>query len=240
MKPCVSGVYRITNLLNGKVYIGQSRNIWSRYKNHFCQRYPKNDRSYIHYAISHYGKENFSFEILKETYDLNYWEMFLIQIHHSSDPEYGYNLTSGGTYGTRRLSDFEYTDDIKKKMSDKAKQRWKDPVYRFEILNAQNKGKQGDDWKNHRRDIANRMWRNGNFKDQARKLSEYWTGKPKSEETKAKMRIASEKRELRHSEEYRSYVDLGGKEPYKVFKTFYKKGVNLLLEEMKNGTQSRN
>lgn len=235
MKERVSGIYRITNLLNGKVYIGQSRNIWSRYKNHFCERYPKNDRSYIHYAILHYGKENFSFEILKETYDLNYWEKFLIQIHHSSDPEYGYNLTSGGTYGVRRFDDFVYTDDIKIKMSEKAKQRWQDPIARSEVLIAQNKGKQSEQWKSHRREIANRMWRNGEFKNQAKKLSEYWMGKPKSEETKAKMRLASERRELKHSEDYKSYKDLGGKEPYQEFRKHYKKGINSLLEDIKNG-----
>lgn len=235
MKNIISGIYRITNLINGKVYIGQSKNIWSRYKDHFARKYDKDDKSYIHHAILHYGRENFSFEIIKETYDLNYWEAFLIQMHHSYDSNYGYNLTTGGTFGARRTDDFIYTDEIKAKMSEKAKQRWENPISRAEVLAAQNQGKQSESWKSRRREIANRMWKNGEFKNQAKKLSDYWTGKSKSEETKAKMRLASERRELKHSEDYKSYKDLGGKESYQEFRKHYKKGVNSLLEDIKYG-----
>ena len=235
MKNIVSGIYRITNLINGKIYIGQSKDIWRRYKDHFAHKYSKDDKSYIHNAISHYGRENFSFEIIKETYDLNYWESFLIQMHHSYDSNYGYNLTTGGNFGTRRTDDFTYTDEIKSKMSKKAKRRWEDPISRAEVLAAQNQGKQTEDWKSRRREIANRMWKNGEFKNQAKKLSDYWMGKPKSEETRAKMRLASERRELKHSEDYKSYKDLGGKEAYHEFRRHYKKGVNSLLEDIKNG-----
>ena len=31
----LSGIYKITNLTNGKVYIGQSKNIYLRRKQHF-------------------------------------------------------------------------------------------------------------------------------------------------------------------------------------------------------------
>lgn len=31
----MSGIYKITNLLNGKAYVGQSHNIYSRRKQHF-------------------------------------------------------------------------------------------------------------------------------------------------------------------------------------------------------------
>lgn len=47
-------------------------------------------------AFEKYGIENFSFEILIETYDLDYWEIFLIQIYHSMDYENGYNIYEGG------------------------------------------------------------------------------------------------------------------------------------------------
>lgn len=33
----LSGIYKITNLKNGKVYVGQSKNIYSRRKQHFTE-----------------------------------------------------------------------------------------------------------------------------------------------------------------------------------------------------------
>lgn len=33
----LSGIYKITNLTNGKVYVGQSQNIFMRRKQHFTQ-----------------------------------------------------------------------------------------------------------------------------------------------------------------------------------------------------------
>ena len=56
------GIYKITNLLNGKIYIGQSIHIEKRWKEH-CQN---SSKSLISQAIQKYGKENFSFQILEE------------------------------------------------------------------------------------------------------------------------------------------------------------------------------
>ena len=231
MKQALSGIYRITNLINNKVYIGQSKNIERRYKEHFLKKYRKSDKSYIHFAILHYGVENFKFEVIKETYDLNYWEMFLIQIHHSYEPEFGYNLTIGGNYGTRRLDDFVYTDEIKNKMSIKAKERWNKE--REKIISCQNKGKYTKEWSDKRREIANRMWKNGNFKNQAKKLSEYWKGKPKSEETKRRMSEAQAKRSEKLNADYKKYCDMGGTVKFREFvKHYHKTPVNSLLKEL--------
>lgn len=87
-------VYCVTNLLNGKKYIGQTirpvRARWSAHKRD--TRYP------IGRAIAKYGKENFRFEIL-ETVDsreeLDEREIYWIREFNTIRPT-GYNLTEGG------------------------------------------------------------------------------------------------------------------------------------------------
>ena len=56
------GIYKITNLQNNKIYIGQSLNIEQRWQRHLNSK----DESAIHLAIQKYGKENFSFELIEE------------------------------------------------------------------------------------------------------------------------------------------------------------------------------
>lgn len=54
-------LYQITNLINGKLYIGQTNNIEKRWSNHKCCNCP--DMA-IAKAIKKYGVENFKFEVL--------------------------------------------------------------------------------------------------------------------------------------------------------------------------------
>lgn len=88
----ICGIYKIENLINHKVYIGQSIDIERRLRGHKN----KEHNSHLKRAFEKYGIENFSFEILKETKDLDYWEIFLIQIYKATDKRYGYNSDFGG------------------------------------------------------------------------------------------------------------------------------------------------
>jgi group I intron endonuclease len=109
----ISGIYCITNLINGKIYIGKSQNIEQRWKIHYLAK----SNSYIHRSIRKYGLKNFTFEIIKETYDLNYWEKFCIQLYHSyiyDYPERGYNMSKGGE-GNPGL---KYSESSKRKISE--------------------------------------------------------------------------------------------------------------------------
>lgn len=89
------GIYKITNNINGKSYIGQSINIlqrWKAHKNKFkTEEYP------LYRAMRKYGIENFSFEIIEECSekDLNEREIYWIKFFQSFG-EKGYNLTRGG------------------------------------------------------------------------------------------------------------------------------------------------
>ena len=73
------GIYKITNKLNGKVYIGQSIDIDTRWRQH-CKT---KDNLAIHRAIQKYRPENFSFEVLLEcpAEMLNDWERDMIALY---------------------------------------------------------------------------------------------------------------------------------------------------------------
>lgn len=93
------GIYKITNKINNKCYIGQSKNISKRWKNHKNSAYNPNEKSYnypLYRAFRKYGLENFSFEILEECSikDLNQKEKYYINKFNSFFN--GYNLTLGG------------------------------------------------------------------------------------------------------------------------------------------------
>lgn len=83
------GIYKIENLLNHKVYIGQSLHIEKRWQEH-C-RPSKN--SVISNAIKKYGKNNFSFQIVEECdpSQLDEREVYYIQFYNSLTPN-GYNI----------------------------------------------------------------------------------------------------------------------------------------------------
>ena len=93
------GIYKITNNINGKAYIGQSKNIERRWKQHIYHAINSNEdcNSLLYKAIHKYGIENFKFEVITECSidELDKLEIFYIEQY---DTYYnGYNLTLGGS-----------------------------------------------------------------------------------------------------------------------------------------------
>ena len=89
-------LYKITNLINGKVYIGQSIHPDKRWWEHRNKAKKNFDKYPIHLAISKYGEKNFSFEILEWSEDYDNREKELIQEYNSISPN-GYNVAIGGS-----------------------------------------------------------------------------------------------------------------------------------------------
>lgn len=87
------GIYKITNLKNGKAYVGQSINIERRWREH-C-RPSKAYKSLITQAIVEDGKENFSFQVLVECEinELNDLELKFIHQFNTLEPN-GYNIAT--------------------------------------------------------------------------------------------------------------------------------------------------
>lgn len=91
------GIYKITNIINDKSYIGQSTNIKQRWKTHkYLLNTKKHYNSHLQNAWDKYGEKFFYFQILKcckEQY-LNRFEKMYIKQYNSI--ENGYNLNTGG------------------------------------------------------------------------------------------------------------------------------------------------
>ena len=93
----VIGIYKITNKLSGLCYIGQSKDIRERWREHLkCGigiDTPSNNRLYQ--AMLKDGVDNFTFELLEvcSLQELDEKEKFYIQLYQAK--EYGYNSTAG-------------------------------------------------------------------------------------------------------------------------------------------------
>jgi group I intron endonuclease len=114
-------IYKITNLTNGKIYVGQSKNPkqrWNRHK-YNSKKNKQRDNSLVSQAIYKYGEENFTFEIIisaKTQEELNWLEEKYIKELNSLSPN-GYNLLSYNC-GTNISSD-ETKNKMRKSRSNK-------------------------------------------------------------------------------------------------------------------------
>lgn len=89
------GVYTITNMVNGKLYVGGSGNMRVRLNKHKSDlRNNKHPNKHLQSAWNLYGEDNFKFEELEQTtedlcfYLEQYWKNML----NSCDPSYGYDI----------------------------------------------------------------------------------------------------------------------------------------------------
>lgn len=91
-------IYKITNIVNNKVYIGlTTTSIENRWNCHI--RDSKKNPRHLYSSIRKYGIENFKIEKIDEINDfrkLGELERFYIEKYNSTNPNFGYNNTYGG------------------------------------------------------------------------------------------------------------------------------------------------
>lgn len=106
-------IYKVTNIVNNKIYIGQTiKSLNLRRKIH--EETPLKYCAYFQKAIKKYGKESFvweELEICQTREQLNKQEKFWIKFYNSNESKFGYNLTNGG-------DSFEFNEATKKKISE--------------------------------------------------------------------------------------------------------------------------
>ena len=108
-------IYKITNTINGKSYIGQTiQNVKERFYQHCATKCSKAvSNMAIHRAIKKYGKSNFTVEVIEEidSTNLNDRERYWIKYYNSYNN--GYNSTKGGQDGCKPFKDLDVESIIK-------------------------------------------------------------------------------------------------------------------------------
>lgn len=168
-------IYKTTNLINGKIYIGQ----------HIAKTfdiYYKGSGQILRQAFKKYGKENFKCELLVEAStkeELDILEQYWIEKLDSRNTDIGYNITAGGggTVGYR------HTDEAKKAMSNAKKGRSLTESWKQAIGRASKGHKMSDEAK--------------------AKIVSLNTGKKRTEEAKQKMKDAHKRSPRVFTEDYR-------------------------------------
>jgi len=118
----IYSIYKATNIVNEKVYIGYTSNFEARKKKHKKTSEKSTIRFYE--AIRKYGWDNFEWEIIYQSRDMdhckNVMENYFIQMYDSY--KNGYNSTLGGDgfdseinsyYAKIRWQNQEYADRLK-------------------------------------------------------------------------------------------------------------------------------
>lgn len=179
----VEFIYKISNSINQKVYIGKSKNVENRWKQHKGMVGKKTHPLYD--SMMKYGVDNFEIQIIDsgDNKSIDYLEKKWILEYDSV--KNGYNLTEGGcggdTFGSRdtlsqditreklkkvglkNLQNPEYVQNLRKKSI----LNWESPLYRnkvkINLLNAMSnpeyKNKISESMKKHLKDPDNlKVW----------------------------------------------------------------------------------
>src|ERR1017187_5171132 len=102
-------IYKITNIINQKVYFGQTMvNLSKRWSQHKSLAKSNKRKTHLYNAIRSYGIEKFTCEEVAKFYtkeELDKVEIELIQQYKSFDRNFGYNLALGGNNGGKRTKE---------------------------------------------------------------------------------------------------------------------------------------
>lgn len=121
-------IYKITNKINGKIYIGQTKKtIEERFQEHLKKAKIHTNR-YLYDAMNKYGYENFIVSQIEECANskLDEREIYWIAFYQSNNKQYGYNMTIGGGGGDTWITN-PHKEEIAKKISQANKGKHKNP-----------------------------------------------------------------------------------------------------------------
>jgi len=200
-----SGVYKIKNLVSGKLYVGSAVDITSRFKVHrSALNFDRHHNDYLKKSWDKYGEDSFVFEVIEycSKDKLLEREQYWIDFYGATNRDIGYNILehAGSLLG------FKHTEETKRKISQSLKGEMvgeKNPMY-------------GTKWTEEKRKEASEKFKGKNN-------PRYGNHSPLSEETKKKISnaVKGEKNpmygtHLKHTQETRRKMSesrVGNKNP---------------------------
>lgn len=132
MEKNMGTIYKIENLVNGKVYVGQTIQDFNKrkYAHLYELRAGKKGNRKLQNAWNKYGESNFVFSVIVEceVQELNNLEVAYISLYDGYNN--GYNLTTGG----QKNFNYAHSATTKQKLREISNNLWKDEQYRNKML----------------------------------------------------------------------------------------------------------
>lgn len=119
----VMGVYRIVNKVDGKIYVGSSKDCCERFYRHAYRSTKIEQKSPLYRAIRDCGIENFVCEILQTVDDyrkLPIVEKMYIMKYRSNEEAYGYNV------GPAETGHWNISEEARAHISEGVKRNWEE------------------------------------------------------------------------------------------------------------------
>ena len=175
-------IYMTTNMINGKKYIGSSKDVYNRWNQHLTELRKGKHTKHIQAAYYKYGEESFVFMVIELVYDLTQLvprEQIWLDYYESYKQENGYNIreiaesnrgikwSEESKVKLSELTKNRYKDnpEIISQISESVKNLWEDPEYKNRMKDAIKKGLDNPEVKAIMSKSTKDRWENPKFKD---------------------------------------------------------------------------
>lgn len=167
------GIYKITNTINNKCYIGQSVDVERRMNVHKINLLNnKHGNEHMQNSFNKYGIDNFKFELLIECSreKLDELEIKYIKEYNSTNRDLGYNISSGGSNGNNFAGKSkEEMIEFSSKVSNSLINLYKNPNERLRVSMQTKAGMSNPDVKAKISGDNNSMRRKGGHSEESKK-----------------------------------------------------------------------
>lgn len=184
-------IYKVTNKINNKIYIGQSINTLNRRRtNHYSSARNHNNNSIFHKALMKYSEDDFAWEIVEIISnnniellqkELNEKECYFIKLYESNNLNKGYNMTAGGESFQEQAQNFwddpNRSDNWRKELSSRMTKYWSDESHikhQSEQMNKFYKTKEGQEKAKQHSNFMNNYYNGVNARKNKAKTSHYF------------------------------------------------------------------